>query len=237
MNRRHQLDTNFFNQFQQVRMYQPEHAKQYGNFIIRQFAGRQNEVPFIGKLSMHRMGNDAIINNLAVKLNEEDCPDSMSLLRLTEHLMSRLASYAGGEPYCAAYFNRLYEALKPFRELINTYYQNVQYNVLDKLNILLSGKSNEVDERYLTSETIDELQVVIGRYGNIAYGHCRQLESFLERDMGKGCPAHAITHVEQMVMNLLDLTERSIINAESTNDRLETWKKRLIKTETQHIYN
>ena len=98
-------------------------------------------------------------------------------------------------------------------------------------------KLNEEDANYVSSDTIDEVQVVIGRYGNSAYGYCRQLESFMEREMGKGCSVSVTTHVEEMLLKLIDLTERSIINAESTNDRLERWKTKLIKTEMQEIYN
>lgn len=121
--------------------------------------------------------------------------------------------------------------------MINTFQEEVQSNLLTKLNDLVSNNVNSEITKFFFSDDVEDIQVKLEQYLDEIRRHYDDFNMLLPQELDKPGTIRITYIVEQSLLKLLMLLERLIVNIESTNALLEEWKGRMVSTELQQVYN
>lgn len=209
--------------------------QRYEDFYFRQYAGEKHEIGFLGRPYIQKMSDRMIINRLINKIEKDSCEEYRRLSAYMEKFKNVLIAGMKEEPYVCHYFQALLGIVTPFQLLIATFRENVQRTLLDKLQSMAgTGDCNNAGAE---SEDIDAVIIVIEQYADELQHYYDAFDAFLYRETKGACGTAVTTQIEQCLISVITLLERSLMTGETVQLFLELWKMRIAVREMQEICN
>lgn len=232
------FDKNFLHQFRQDYIVYPcsdEHL--YRDFLVRQFAGAEHEIPVIGDWLSGKTNSLHAGSGLISNMRKKDLPATGRLLRFVRDFNRFLCSCAGKEPFTAQYYHLLLADLKPFFSLMRSFREKLRLALLDKTAALLADKTHPDSARNFFDKDLDIIRSEMDEYTGQIWKYYDYFNYLLKEESGNGRAVAVFSQVEEYLIQLISLTEKVLISTELTQSMLGRWQEELTGLEMQALYN
>lgn len=229
------LHKRFINQFRFNHIIYPcREEKQYRQFRFRQFAGPKNEIKGIGKFFVRNMTEKALIVRIINQLESDYTTNYILLQRYTQNFAKQLSAQIRKGPGTSTCCSRLLSVIQPFLLLINSFHEKAQNELLENLKSIAANKKRPVDT---TSDDVNDIMLLTGRFSDTLVDYCETFDSFLYNESQNTCDVAVTTYIGQYLLQLANLLERLFSSITSAQRLLNSWKVQLAYRENQELYN
>lgn len=234
---KHDLNKGFMQQFRQERIEYPcVVEQQYEDLLFRQFAGTENEVPFLGKWFTDTIEDHSAARRIIAHLEKEIIPLSRRLSNFLKGMTMTFTAYMYKEPYTASYYHTLLGALRPFSQLVEIHTAKSYPGMLQAFRSSLPGNRKENDD--CRSEDLSHVETLIEILLSEVHEYYDHFNLFLQRENANdNHRVQATTQIEQYLLKLLYFMEQVLLRIDTLKVDLEHWERQLATLELQELYN
>lgn len=188
----------------------------------------------MGKFFVRNMTEKALIVRIINQLESDYTTNYILLQRYAHNLGKQLSAQIRKEPGTSTCCSRLLSVVQPFLLLINSFHEKAQKDLLENLKSIAANKKRPINT---TSDDVNDIMVLTGRFSDSLIDYCEAFDSFLYNESQNTCGVAVTTYIEQYLLQLANLLERLFSSITATQRLLNSWKLQLAYRENQELYN
>jgi hypothetical protein len=202
--------------------------RQYKGLFFRQYKGSKKEIPFLGESLIYKIDEADISRKIISKIEKEDIPVLQQISGFVYGFRQIIQSFAGREPFCSGYYQKLQFLLNPFYSVISSYKENTLKKV--KHTLIHTDAQTIYRQSTATCHEMEEFSKRLRKY----YDRF----DFLLRGQTPGCSNVAtVSRMEQYQRQLVTLLEKALVITHSTELLMKKTNDPLSDLELQELYN